>query len=284
MVKLFLKIYPTIMTNTDTTIIANTDIKDKRIALIGAGNVAQHLGPELIKSGLNLCQIYSRTNKSARDFGEKTGIAYTSNIDEIYKDCDIYIFCIKDDALKDFLINLNINKEALLLHTSGSLPISIFENYSSNYGNIYPLQTFSKERELSFKNIPICIEGSSKKVENIILFIARNLSCDVRVLNFSARKKLHLAAVFACNFVNSMYSMADELLTEDDISFDILYPLIEETAKKIKTMSPIDAQTGPAVRGDKNIMSAHKDLLKNKPELRELYEIISKFINSRSIY
>jgi len=260
----------------------NTNAMNKRIVLIGAGNVANHLCIELIKSDLNLCQIYSRTEESAKNLGEKTGIAYTSNIDDIYKDCNIYIFCIKDGVLMDFLSKLNLNRNAILLHTSGSLPISIFENYSINYGSIYPLQTFSKQRELNFKNIPICVEGSNKKVEDIILNISKKLSSDVRIMNFSARKKLHLSAVFACNFVNSMYCMADELLKEDGISFDILYPLIQETAKKVTEMSPKDAQTGPAVRYDKNIMNAHKELLSDKPELRELYDTMSKLIFSRS--
>ena len=125
-------------------------MKDKRIILIGAGNVAHHLAPALLKAGLNLCQIYSRSIESARELGRKTGITYTADLFGIYPDGDIYIFCVSDDALLSLFKSIRINKEAIILHTSGSLPMDIFKPYVTYYGVLYPLQTFTKKRDLDF--------------------------------------------------------------------------------------------------------------------------------------
>ena len=130
-------------------------MKDKRIILIGAGNVAHHLAPALLKAGLNLCQIYSRSIESARELGRKTGITYTADLFGIYPDGDIYIFCVSDDALLSLFKSIRINKEAIILHTSGSLPMDIFKPYVTYYGVLYPLQTFTKKRDLDFKEIPL---------------------------------------------------------------------------------------------------------------------------------
>ena len=135
-------------------------MKDKRIILIGAGNVAHHLAPALLKAGLNLCQIYSRSIESARELGRKTGITYTADLFGIYPDGDIYIFCVSDDALLSLFKSIRINKEAIILHTSGSLPMDIFKPYVTYYGVLYPLQTFTKKRDLDFKEIPLCIEAA----------------------------------------------------------------------------------------------------------------------------
>ena len=139
-----------------------------KIILIGAGNVAHHLAGALLKAGENLCQIYSRTLDSARQLGMKTGISYTAEVNEVFPDGDIYIFCVSDDALLSLFKSIRINKEAIILHTSGSLPMDIFKPYVTYYGVLYPLQTFTKKRDLDFKEIPLCIEASNPEVLEVL--------------------------------------------------------------------------------------------------------------------
>lgn len=250
-------------------------MEQEKIILIGAGNVAHHLAAALLKAGENLCQIYSRSIESARALGIKTGISYTAELGEIYPDGDIYIFCVSDDSLSSLLKNVRIKSEALLLHTSGSLPMDILKPFSKNYGVIYPVQTFSKKRELDFDEIPLCIEGSSSGTLARIKTLAEKLSGKIYSINSMQRKELHLAAVFACNFPNYLYSVAGKLLEEHGLPFSMLRPLIFETAHKVMLLTPEEAQTGPAKRGDEGIMNMHKSMLKHDKELLKIYTLLS---------
>ena len=213
-------------------------MKDKRIILIGAGNVAHHLAPALLKAGLNLCQIYSRSIESARELGRKTGITYTADLFGIYPDGDIYIFCVSDDALLSLFKSIRINKEAIILHTSGSLPMDIFKPYVTYYGVLYPLQTFTKKRDLDFKEIPLCIEASNPEVLEVLRGLTRLLSVRVEEISSEKRKTLHLAAVFANNFVNHLYGIAGQILEQEGLDFSLLRPLIFETAHKVMLITP----------------------------------------------
>lgn len=251
---------------------------NKKIVLIGAGNVAHHLAPALLRAGMNLCQIYSRTLESARDLGRKTGITYTSDTFAVYPDGDIYIFCVSDDALLSIFKSLRINEDALILHTSGSVPLDIFKPYRQNYGVLYPLQTFSKMRNLDFGEIPLCIEAPDKEVLKTIGQIAAKLSSKVYEISSEKRKKLHLAAVLANNFTNHLYHMAGKLLEKEDLDFNLLRPLIFETAHKVMQMIPENAQTGPARRGDTNILNLHKSMLKDNRDIQTLYVLLSQSI------
>ena len=251
---------------------------NKKIVLIGAGNVAHHLAPALLRAGMNLCQIYSRTLESARELGRKTGITYTSDTFAVYPDGDIYIFCVSDDALLSVFKSLRINEEALILHTSGSVPLDIFKPYRQNYGVLYPLQTFSKTRNLDFGEIPLCIEAPDKEVLKTIGQIADKLSSKVYEISSEKRKKLHLAAVLANNFTNHLYNMAGKLLEKEDLDFNLLRPLIFETAHKVMQMIPENAQTGPARRGDTNILNLHKSMLKDNRDIQTLYVLLSQSI------
>lgn len=258
-------------------------MKNKKIALIGAGNVAHHLAPALLKAGVNLCQVYSRTIESARELGMKTGITYTSDIFAVYPDCDIYIFCVSDDVLLPLFKSIRLNKNALILHTSGSLPMHIFKPFADHYGVLYPLQTFTKKRNLDFGEIPLCIEGSDSKVTAEIRILAELLSRRVEEVSSEKRKTLHLAAVFANNFVNHFYGIAGKILEKEEMDFDLLRPLIFETAHKVMLLSPENAQTGPARRGDEGVLSMHKALLKNDRKLLNLYTIISEAIRDTNL-
>lgn len=253
-------------------------MRDKRIALIGAGNVAHHLAPALLKAGINLCQIYSRTLESARELGKKTGITYTSEVFGIYPDCEIYIFCVSDDALLPLYKNIRINKEALVIHTSGSLPMDVFKPFTSRYGVLYPLQTFTKKRNLDFNEIPLCIEAAVPEILHELRELAGLLSTRVEEISSDKRKTLHMAAVFANNFVNQMYEIAGNIVEKEGLDFSLLRPLIFETAHKVMLMSPDMAQTGPARRGDESILQMHKTLLKDDRKLLNLYNLMSEAI------
>ena len=193
-----------------------------KIILIGAGNVAHHLAGTLLKAGENLCQIYSRTLDSARQLGMKTGISYTAEANEVYPDGDIYIFCVSDDVLPSIIKTIRMPDDALLLHTSGSQPMDVFKSCSQHYGVIYPVQTFSKKRELDFREIPLCVEGNTGPVKERIKKFAEKLSDKIYEIDSVQRKELHLAAVFACNFPNYLYQVAGKLLEDKGLSFAMM--------------------------------------------------------------
>lgn len=249
----------------------------QKITIIGAGNLATHLALVLHEVGYEIIQVYSRTVLSAKMLATKLNTNYTISAKEITKEADLYIIALKDSVVDEVLTEINFNNK-LVVHCSGSLPISVLSNYSDNIGVLYPLQTFSKNREIDFSKIPIFIEGNNSRNENILLNFGKSISNKVEVLNSDKRKSLHISAVFACNFVNHMYSVADEFLASKNISFEVLKPLIVETANKVQKLKPKHAQTGPAVRYDENIINDHLNKLEAFPEYQELYKSISKSI------
>jgi predicted short-subunit dehydrogenase-like oxidoreductase (DUF2520 family) len=244
---------------------------------IGAGNLATHLSKAFQNKGFNILQIYSRTEKSAKELADVLSVKYTTSVNEIDESADIYFVAIKDSAVAEVLSQINFNNK-LVVHCSGSLPLSAIEDFSENTGVFYPLQTFSKEREVDFNDIPVFIESNSLKNQKILLQIAQSISESVFEINSEKRKMLHISAVFACNFVNHFYAIAAEILKSKDISFDVLKPLILETALKVQELAPEKAQTGPAIRFDENIISAHLQALNDFDEYRQLYISVSKSI------
>jgi predicted short-subunit dehydrogenase-like oxidoreductase (DUF2520 family) len=250
----------------------------RKIVILGAGNVATHLTRVLLKEGYNICQIYSRTVESARELGLKTGVHYTNSIDQLYREADVYIFALSDTAIAPLAKKIHLKHNPLLVHTAGSVSLDVFKESSNNYAVLYPLQTFSKNREIDFSNIPICVDANNKKNLKIVEAIASSISLKVTQMSDDERKQVHLAAVFACNFTNYMYSLSEEILNKKNIDFNLLKPLIEETASKIHDLSPLKAQTGPAIRNDKPTMNKHKELLENDNDLKKLYTFISNNI------
>ncbi len=252
-----------------------------KIVIIGAGNLGTNLAIALHNSGLQIVQVYSRTIESARMLAKKTNALYTNSINEIYPYADLYVLALPDDVVTEFLKTKKINNY-FLVHTSGSIPMSVFNKTSQTYGVFYPLQTFSKNKILNFSEIPVCIEGSDKKTTSLLLKLAKKISKNVIVLDSEKRKQAHLAAVFACNFTNHMYVIANDILSEKNISFDLLKPLIQETSEKIKKMKPLDAQTGPALRKDKKILTAHLKMLSKDKNYNKIYSFVSKSILSKT--
>ncbi len=247
------------------------------LIFIGAGNLATQLSAEFQKSGFPIKQIYSRTVKSAKELADKLQTGYTTSPGKILDSADIYFVALKDSAFEEVLSHVNFQNK-LVVHCSGTMSLSSIEKYSENIGVFYPLQTFSKERSVNFREIPVFVEASSPKNENALLEIANKITEKASVLNSEKRIYLHAAAVFACNFVNHFYTIGEEILKLKGLPFEILRPLILETALKAQDIHPADAQTGPAVRMDKNVISKHLELLKKFPEWGSLYEEISQSI------
>ncbi len=248
-----------------------------RVVFIGAGNLATRLSHALSAKGLDVIQVYSRTAASARNLATQLDSAYTTRPRDIKTGADAYFVALTDAGWGKVLPSIDFG-EGLVVHCSGSMPLSALEKYAANRGVLYPLQTFSKNRLLPFQEIPVFVEADSKKNEKILLELAGKISDTVSLLDSEKRLVLHIAAVFACNFVNHFYTLASEILESRGISFDVLKPLIMETAGKVLEMAPPEAQTGPAVRFDQNVIVKHLEALDAFPEKKELYHIISKSI------
>jgi len=247
------------------------------IVILGAGNVATHLSMSLKENNFEIKCIYSKTLQSAEKLGKKLQSNFTNDLNKIPNNADLYIISIKDENIFDLAKDLNIEK-GIIVHTAGSISINVFKDHYSNYGVFYPLQTFSKTRDVDFSNIPICIESSNQEVKDKLSDIAKCLSKNVYEIDSEKRKVLHLAAVYACNFANHMFSIASDILNQSEISFDLLKPLIEETARKAIDVGPDKAQTGPAVRNDQNVIKNHLELLKDNKEYEKIYRFVSESI------
>lgn len=248
-----------------------------KICFLGAGKLATHLATALQQNGFEISQVYSRTEASARELSEKLKTKYTTSVKGINSDADIFFVALKDSVVSEIISEINFQNK-LVVHCSGSLPLTVLKNCSENTGVFYPLQTFTKERNLDFSSIPIFIEANNLTSEELLLRIAQKASTKTYVYDSEKRKSLHIAAVFACNFVNHFYTIASEYLKNQNIPFEVLRPLILETALKIQEMKPMEAQTGPAVRFDENIISKHIDELDGLSNYAELYNLISKSI------
>lgn len=248
-----------------------------KVVFIGSGNLATRLSLEMQGVGLMICQVYSHTAAHASELAERLGCRWTTSIEEIFPEADLYVFSVKDTALQSILSAMKPNR-GLWVHTAGSMPLDIFKGYTERYGVMYPLQTFSKERAVDFRKVPFFLETASESDGVFLQEIAGRLSEDVRFLSSEKRRYLHLSAVFACNFVNRMYALAGGILEKEGIPFEVLLPLIDETAAKVHAMQPVQAQTGPAVRYDENVINNHLAML-NDPDMQEIYRLVSRNIH-----
>lgn len=252
-----------------------------KIVFIGAGNLATRLSLEMQRVGFTIAQIYSRTESSARSLAGQLGCAWTDRIETVIDDAEVYIFSVKDAALPGLVSEMKANG-GVWLHTAGSMPLDVFEGKVARYGVIYPLQTFSKVRPVTFSAIPFFLEANTGETEFFLQNIASALSEKIQFLSSEKRKKLHLAAVFACNFTNHIYALSAKLLEEEGIDRNVLLPLIDETASKIHTISPAEAQTGPAVRYDENVICKHLEMLQD-PGLKAIYRLLSESIHKEAV-
>jgi len=242
------------------------------IVLLGTGNVAHHLFKAFLNAeNAEVVQVFGRTRSHLREFEERTSI--TTDINTL-KQADIYLMAVNDDAITKISKDLASIK-GLVAHTSGSVSLNALTN--KRKGVFYPLQTFSKERAINFKEVPICLEANSKEDLKILRALAVQVSISVYNINSEKRKSLHLAAVFVNNFTNHFYDIGARICSKENLPFDILRPLIQETVEKVKDLSPSDAQTGPAKRNDIGTMQHHLDLI-SSPLQKKLYQFISESI------
>lgn len=247
------------------------------IVITGAGNLAWHLCKALVDNGMKPRHIHSKTLASARELAEPYGISYGNTIDAV-PSADLFIFSVNDSALQSLSKSRDLKQiinNALCLHTAGSVPASVLKPLSSNYGVLYPLQTFSKHIPLNFRDIPICTEADKEENLNTVMQLAQKLSKDVRIMNSAQREKLHLAAVFACNFVNHQAALAETLSEHYQLDSELLHPLIKETVRKILDKGARASQTGPAARNDTPTLKRHREILKDMPDLQKIYNFVS---------
>ena len=248
-----------------------------RITLIGSGNVATHLGAALKNAGHYIVQVYSRNIKNAALLAYHLKAEPTDDIKLINPDTDLFIVSVNDDAIDAIAAVLAIHQKPIV-HTSGATSLQVLLKYTYRAGVFYPLQTFSKTKEVNFWNVPLCIEGAYEDLTDELKQLGQTISNKVDVVNSGQRKILHLAAVFACNFPNYLYHAAQQLLAAHELDFNLLRPLITETAEKVQGQLPVRVQTGPAIRNDKNTMDAHLSLLHNNPDLEAIYAMLSQAI------
>ena len=248
-----------------------------RITIIGSGNVATHLSAAFKNAGHRIAQVYSRDMQNAALLAYHVGAEAVNDLNDITADADIFIIAVKDDAIAGIMPQLARFKK-LIVHTSGAVDMQLIQSFTEQAGVFYPLQTFSKTKELNFREVPLCIEGATEEITKELEDLARGVSNNVYRVNSAQRKILHLAAVFACNFTNHLYALSEQLLAQNNMDFAMLRPLILETADKIKEHSPADVQTGPAVRNDEQTMQKHLQMLNGSPKLQEIYTLLSQDI------
>jgi predicted short-subunit dehydrogenase-like oxidoreductase (DUF2520 family) len=242
-----------------------------QIVIIGSGNVAYHMAKAFVLNNIPLAQIFGRNENELNKISEELNIPYST---KVLVDADLYIICVSDNSVEK-VSELITKKDCLVAHTSGSLPKEILTG-DYRKASLYPLQTFSKSKELDYANIPFFIETENEADKKILFEIASKISQNVMESTHEKRKYIHLTAVFACNFVNHLFSRAKEISDSQEIPFDYFLPLIDETVQKIHEIEPKSAQTGPAVRNDKRIQELHEQLLKD--ESLEIYKTMNHSI------
>ncbi|MDZ7774344.1 MAG: Rossmann-like and DUF2520 domain-containing protein [Bacteroidales bacterium] len=248
----------------------------KTVSIVGAGNVACNLGKALKNAGVGINSVFSRNLPKAEALAEKLDAAATDNLNDV-QDSDMLILAVPDTAILWVAGKLD-HKHNFMIHVSGSTSIDVLQPYAERYGVFYPLQTFSIFREVDFKEIPVCVEGGSEKDQKLLEQLASLITNDVRPVNSRQRLSIHLAAVFASNFVNYLNAEAADVLEKADVSRDILFPLMRETLNKMIAHHPSQTQTGPAVRKDHGTMTKHIDMLNMHPDKQKIYRILSEQI------
>jgi len=247
------------------------------IVCIGSGNVATHLAIAFKAIGADIVQVWSHDSRNAEILAALTKAEPISNWDHLDRTADCYLIAVKDDAIASVAAHLT-DVKGIVIHTSGATPMSVLSESKNGYGVLYPLQTFSKSKAVDMTKVPLCIEADREETLEKIKAIAQLLSPKVAVVTTSQRSILHLAAVFACNFSNHLYELSSQLLEQHQLPFDLLKPLILETAEKVQSATPAESQTGPAVRNDQETIKKHLNLLEGSPVLQKIYETLSNSI------
>lgn len=246
----------------------------KRVVLIGSGNVATHLALGL-KDECCIAQVYSRTMAHASLLAGRIGASGINSLDDIQSDADIYIICVPDDAIAGIVETIPDNG-ALWLHTSGTTPLSALLAHRRRCGVLYPMQSFSRDLPVEWGDVHIFVEGSDASSLQVTEDLAHMLTSHVTPCDSDQRRVLHVAAVFSCNFTNHLWALASDLLEKNGLSFDAMLPLIRNTVAKLDQLTPEQSQTGPARRGDLEVIERHLSMLDGSN--RKIYSLLSKSI------
>jgi len=246
-----------------------------KIVFIGAGNVAFHLSRALQNAGYEIIQVYNRTESSAKELANLLQTSYTASIDDISRDASLYVFSVSDAAIKPVSERLALNGK-IAIHLSGSVEMNVFEKHYENFGVFYPLQTFSKSRTVDFSEVPVFLEANNSKTFEILYSAANKISQKAYRASSEDRRKLHMAAVFGCNFVNHLLHISATIAQQAGFDFNALKPLLCETIDKaIASKCPKSVQTGPAYRNDGEVIRKHLELLSAEPEVQQIYKLLS---------
>lgn len=256
-----------------------------KIAIIGCGNVAWHLALKLKKQKHTQLYVYNhKANKELTVFKNELGVHTSSNLNSIISDADAYFICVSDNAITNVIKKINyLPTTSQLLITSGNFDLKQVDKRWKNVSIFYPLQTFSKQDEIKWKDLSLIIEASNSTCEKKVIEYANWFTNEVLKLNYDQRLKLHMCAVLVNNFTNSLYVEADKLMRsiQKDLNIKTLYPLIKQGTKKLKHLTPKEAQTGPAKRKDNEVIEKHLTQLRSNKDLSQLYSLFTQLIQKQ---
>lgn len=248
------------------------------VVIVGSGNLAEALAQAVARSGLELVQLFARNPRRGPEVARLAATRWTADPAQLAR-ADIYLIAVSDRAVTEVAAALPVPAGAVVAHTAGSVGLDALPEQFAQRAVFYPLQTFTEGRRVDFRQIPVFLESSDEALLPPLEAFARQLTDTVRFADSAQRASLHLAAVFACNFVNALYGAGERILSDAGLEFDLLKPLIAETAAKAcDAASPADVQTGPAVRGDRPTLERHRCMLAERPDLKTIYDRISQYI------
>jgi len=247
------------------------------LVILGSGNIAFHFAKALKNANFKIIQLYGRNKTTVSELAADINSIFTTDINDITEEADAYLFALSDNALKTVLLHRDW-KNKTLIHTSGSTSMNVFYGFSNNYGVLYPLQSFSRDLNLNISEVPFFIEGNNYESLELIKEIAYSLSNNIIIADSETRFKVHLAAVFANNFVNHMITIGQQILINNNIPPEYISPLIKETFRKIELIGADKAQTGPAIRNDEEIIERHTKYLQDTPEWQKIYTFVTNSI------
>jgi len=250
------------------------------IAIIGTGNVAWHLAPALENAGHTITEVYSRDiHRASKVTGRLYATEPKDDLDFSGSEAEIYIIAVSDHAIPAIADSIILPEGSILVHTSGSMPLQVLAYSSATYtGIFYPLQSFSKSREIDFEEVPLLLESDDQAILQKLKILAKSLSPQQYVVKSKDRMALHVAAVFASNFTNHLMRLSEDIMNRQGLDFDMLKPLIIEQINKSLEMGAKQAQTGPALRGDINTLDLHYQFLNYNEQVAEIYKLISQDI------
>lgn len=247
-----------------------------RIVIIGTGNTATVLGRLLKQKEHSVVQVFGRNREHAGQLGKIVGAPFTIDKNAVDREADLYLIAVSDNAITDIVSWLHVDKR-LVVHTAGSVDAGILYPSSKNYGVLYPVQSLRKEME-NIHEIPFLVEGNTPDNGAVIFDLANSIGKQVKFANTQQRLMVHIAAIFVNNFTNHLYTLAEDFCDREGVDFDMLFPLINETARRLHESSPAEVQTGPAIRNDTYTIEKHLQLLESYPFHRPVYQMLSRSI------